>query len=77
MLGDKIFQHLAPVIHSPPQVVGFTVDFDKDFVQVPLSLWPGTHPFGSVSSDFRRKHGTEPVPPKPDSFVANIDTTFM
>ena len=76
-LGDKAFQHLAIMIHSPPELVGFAVDFYEKFVQVPLSSRVCMHPVDPFSSDLRGEHRAEPVPPEPHRLMANIDTAFV
>ena len=37
VLGDIAFKHFALVIHGPPEIVGFTVDFYEHLVQLSVS----------------------------------------
>ena len=76
-LGDVAFQHLTLVVHSPPKVVSLAVNLYKILVQMPLPVQKGPHSVDPASPDFRCKHRTKTGPPKPDSFMADFDTTFM
>jgi len=54
-LGDVAFQHLALVIHSPPEIVGFTVYFYEHLVQMPFPIRMSTKLLTPFSSDLRRE----------------------
>jgi hypothetical protein len=56
--------------------MAFTVDFHEHLVQVPSPV-AGFHPGNPPLSDFRCKHRPEPMPPKSNGFVTDIDTPFM
>ena len=76
-LGDIAFKHLAFVIHCPPEIVGFTVDFYEHLVQMPLPIRMSAKVLNPFSSNLRRKHRPKSVPPEANSFVANIDTALV
>lgn len=65
------------LIHSPPDVVTFIVDFHKNLVRMPLPIGISVHPTYPALADFGREHRAKSVPPKPDSFVANVDAPFV
>ena len=54
-----------------------TVDFHKDFVQMPLPIGIGSQLLNAFLSDLSGEHQTESVPPIPNNFMAHIDPTFM
>ena len=75
-LGNEAFQHLAFMIDCPPQIVPFAIDLHKHLVQMPLPVrmvLPSQPAFPYLG----RKMGTEPVPPKPNCFMADVDPAFV
>ncbi len=76
-LGHKAFDHLALVVHGPPKLVCLAVDLHENLVQMPLPMCPWPHPVHPSAADLSRKHRTEPVPPEPNGFVADLDAAFM
>jgi len=46
-------------------------------VQMPLPVWISTHPTGPVSAGFGSEQRVEPIPPKPNRFVNDIDIMFV
>ncbi len=74
-LGRENLEYFAFVINGPPKIVCLPIDLDKHLVQVPSP--PGKRPMLNASfPDLAGEHRTEPVPPKPHCFVADIDTTL-
>ena len=63
------------MVNRTPQLVGFTIDPYEYLVQVPapvrkrLMMYP-------TPSDLGGKQRTEPVPPKPNRVVTNVNATF-
>jgi len=55
----------------------FSPDFDEDFVQMPLPLRASPHRFGPTFPDLVREVRSEPVDPKADTLVADIDAALM
>jgi hypothetical protein len=73
--GDDACQHLAFVIHRPPEVVPHPIDLYKNLVQVPVRLRP--HALHPLVPDFGRKHRPKPVPPVPYGFMAHLNPAFV
>jgi len=71
-LRGEHLEHLTFVINGAPQVVHLAVDPDEDLVQMPAPARIRSM-IDPALSDFRGEHRTEPVPPKPHRFVADID----
>ena len=65
------------MVDSAPEVVALASDFDEDFVQMPPPLRAAPHGFRAPFPDSVSEIGAEPVHPKPDAFVANVDATFV
>ena len=61
------------MIDGAPQIVQFAVDLHIDLVEVPSPMCAAPHAVDALASDLRGKHRTEPVPPQPDGFVADVD----
>jgi len=76
-LGDIAFKHLALVIHCPPKVVGFTVDFYEHFVQMPLPIRMSTKLLNPFSSDLRGEQRPKAIPPKSHSLMADFDPSLV
>ena len=63
------------MINRTPKIVRLTIDPDEHLVQVPAPL--GKQPMMyALFPDLRGEHRTEPVPPEPDGFMANINVMF-
>ena len=75
-LRDVTFEHFAFVVNRPPQVVRLAVDLHEDLVQMPFPF-ARSQALDSALLNLGREHRTEPVPPKPDSLVANFDPSFV
>jgi hypothetical protein len=67
------------VIHSPPEIVSFSVDFYEHFVQVPLPLpiRMSAKVLNPFSSDLRGKQRAKHVPPKLNPLVADLDAALV
>lgn len=76
-LGDVRFNDFAFVVDSAPEVVALASNFDEDFVQMPPPLRAAPHGFRAPLPDLVSEIGAEPVHPKPDTLVANVDATFV
>jgi len=65
------------MINGSPKVIRCAINFHENLVEMPSPVrtrdWTG----GSSFPDLCGKQKTEPVPPKADRFVTNIDATFM
>lgn len=70
--GDVAFQHLTLVIHCAPQVVRLAVDLYVDLIEVPPPVAESPHA-ADQPLDVSSEHRPEPVPPKTNSLVANVD----
>ena len=77
MLRNLAFQHFAFVIYSPPEIVGFSVDFYEHFVQVPLPIRMSAKVLNPFSSDLRGKQRAKPVSPKSNRLVADLNAAFV
>jgi len=71
-LVAKKLEHLAFMINRTPQVVGFTIDPYEYLVQVPVPVRKRLM-MNPTPSDRGR---TEPVPPKPNRLVTDVNATF-
>ncbi len=76
-LGDQGFEDLALVIDGSPHVIRLAVDLHEDLVEVPLPVRVGAHPLDPGLADIGGEQGTEPHPPKPDGFMADIDAALV
>ena len=74
--GDETFQHLVLVIHRPPKVMHLTVGPHKHLVEVPLPV-AGVRALDPSILDLGRDHRAEPMPPKPDGLVANVNAALV
>ena len=75
-LGDKAFQDLTFVIDGAPKVVPLAVDLHENLVEMPLPM-ARSQTLDPTLPDLRGEHRPEPMPPKSNCFVADIDTPFM
>lgn len=71
----EYLEHIALLIHSPPEVVGLAIDPYKHFIKVPAPVRMRTMK-NTTLSDLGGKHRTEPGPPNSHRLVADIDITF-
>jgi hypothetical protein len=60
-LGDVTFKHLALVIYGAPQVVRFTVDLHKNFVQMPLPIRMSAKVLNAANNGPKRFHQNRTV----------------
>lgn len=63
------------MINSAPQVMRLPIDPDEHFIQMPPPIRIRSMLYPSFP-DLTGEHRTEPVPPKPNCFMANIDASF-
>src|SRR5271156_421073 len=71
--GDHRFPDLAFVINGPPEIAELAVDLHEDLIQMPPPLGEAAHVLNPLLPDLRREHRAEPVPPKPDRLMADVD----
>jgi hypothetical protein len=76
-LRNKGFQNFAFMIHSTPKIVRLSVDLHENFVQVPLPIRMGALLLNAFSADLGGEQRAEPIPPKPNCLVTDIDPTFV
>ena len=53
------------------------VDFDEDFIEMPLPLRYLSHIARSLLADFPSEVSSEPIDPEADAFMANVDAAFV
>ena len=69
-------KNVSFVVNGPPEVVGFTVDPDEYFVQVPAPV--GKRQIMNASfPNFRCNHRTKPIPPGTHPLIDDVDTAFV
>jgi hypothetical protein len=71
--GHHRFQNLAFVIDSPPEIAELAVDLHKHLIQMPPPLGEVAQMRNPLLSDLCREHQAEPVPPKSDGLMADVD----
>jgi hypothetical protein len=64
------------VIDSPPEIAELAVDLHEHLIQMPTPLGEAAQMRNPLLSDLRREHRAEPVPPKSDGLMADVDPTF-
>jgi len=72
--GNIAFQNFAFVINSTPKVKSLTVDFDENFIQMPLPVRVAPYP---PFADLISKFCTKSVYPKSYCLMTNINSTLM
>ena len=75
-LRHKALEHLTFMVNGPPKIMLLTIDLHNDLIQMPAPA-ARSHPRDAPFSDFRSKERTEPVPPKPHRFVADLDAALV
>jgi len=65
------------VVDGPPKVVPLSPYFDEDLIQMPLPLWASSHRFRAPFPDLMSEIRPEPVHPKPNTFMADVDTALV
>ena len=75
-LRHEAFQYLTFVIHSPPQVVPFTVDLHEHLIQMPASA-AGFHTLDPALLYLGSEHRAAPMPPEPHSLVTDVDAALV
>ncbi len=61
------------MIDRPPQIAELAVDLHEHLIQVPAPLRIAAHVCDPLLSDLGGEHRPKPVPPEPDSLVADVD----
>ena len=64
------------MIDGPPEIHHLAVDLDVHFIEMPTPVAETAHPAHTLATDIAGKHWAEPVPPKPDRLMAQINTPF-
>ena len=64
------------MIDGAPEVVTLAVDPDENLVEMPAPVSEGSHRLDALATDLAGKHGAEPVPPEPHSFMADVDAAL-
>jgi hypothetical protein len=77
LFGDLRFEHLPFVVHSAPEVVRFTANLQKHFVQVPAPLLDPAHRLGSPITDLFCELAAEVIYPEAEAVVANIYAPYV
>jgi hypothetical protein len=57
--------------------MSFAVDLDEDLLQMPLPVRMNAHPACPIFADIIGESRAKSIPPKPDGFMAHIDTAFV
>ena len=65
------------MVNCPPEVKPLVFDLHEHFVDVPSPVGIRTHPVDTSALNLGGKDRTEPVPPEPDRFMADIDPAFV
>jgi hypothetical protein len=76
-LGHKGFQDFAFVIDGPPEVVGDTIDFCGNPIQMPPPVGQGPHSVDPLAADLGGEHRAEAVPPEPHGLMADVDAALL
>ena len=74
--GDVALEDFAFVVDGAPKLDHLTVQFDVHLVEMPTPVPNSTHGLHPLAADVGRKHRPEPVPPKPDSLMAEVDAAL-
>jgi hypothetical protein len=76
-LRDKAFKDFPLVINGPPKVVRLAVNLHEHLIQMRLPVCPRPHSVNPTATDLSGKHLAKTVPSKSNSFVADVDATFV
>ena len=75
--GNIGLLHFTLVLDGSPQIMGDAFCLHGNFVQMPLPRIPSSRHISAPHSDPSGEHRTEPVPPVPHGFVAQIDASLV
>ncbi len=64
------------MVDPPPQIVSFAIDLDEHFTKMPAPLPISSRLFHPLAPDVGGEHRPKPVPPVPNSLVADVDLGF-
>ena len=71
--SDDLFQDLAFMVDGAPEIAELAVDLYERLIQMPAPLGIGAHMRDPPLSDLGGKHRPEPVAPKPNGLMADVD----
>ena len=71
------FQNFTLIVNCSPKVVPFPVDLHENLIKLPLPIRMTAPLVASFLHNLWCKHWPEAVPPKPNCFMAYIDTLLM
>jgi hypothetical protein len=77
LLRDIGFRNFAFVVDSAPKIMALSSNLDEDLIRVPLPLRAAPHGFRTPFPDLMCEGSAEPIDPETDTFVADIDATFV
>ena len=77
LLRDIGLEHFALMIDCAPEVVRLASNFHEHLIQMPAPLRDLTHRFRSPFADLVGEVWSKSIDPEADTFVADIDATFM
>lgn len=69
-------ENLALVVDRPPQIVRLAIDLHEHLIDVPAPVPKAPHSADPLSLDIGRKQRSKPVPPQPNSLVADVDAAL-
>ncbi|WP_233347703.1 hypothetical protein [Hyphomonas sp. L-53-1-40] len=65
------------MVDGAPEIMALAPDFDEHLIQVPPPLRAASHRFRTPFPDLMCEVRAEPICPETDTFVADIDATFV
>ena len=65
------------MINGAPEIMLNTIDFDEDFVQMPLPLCGVAHIVGSLLAYLPGEVGSKPINPESYTIMTNIYAALM
>jgi hypothetical protein len=65
------------MVDRSPKVVCLSVNFHEDLVQMPLPIGMSVLPSDTFLAEFSCENRTEPIPPKPNRLVTDIDAALV
>ena len=65
------------MVNSTPQIVCFSIYLYKHFIEMPFPVGMILSRMYPFIAYLMSEHWTKPIPPVSDSFMADIDASFM
>jgi hypothetical protein len=65
------------MVDRTPTVMGLSIDFHENLVQMPLPIGMGVLPLDTFLADLGCENRAEPIPPKPHRLVTDIDPSLV